>query len=407
MNKNKNFFKTFSKNYYLFENLIKRIITQTLQEHEEPQIDPTDYTQVIKKDKKFKLFRQKISDLEQELIKTRKFKDFLTTKYQKMQSESEKKAKKQEYLEKMIEKSNARKQALSQLKRNWSVSPSKSPPKYLEIEENFKSQNELEKSERFFEALEQNSLKMKSVSKEEISNHSRYYNQIIKKAKRKRLEKMIDFQLQCLSSPVNHMRKLMVEERENIKNSKKSMLAKRKNYADLAKELFPPHVKPNLELSGNFVRIKDLSPRGKDGRFFSSIKIPKRKSFKKIVSESLTPKSVNTSSLMSKINSGIFTPKSQSKSQKKNYLDELRGRRRTSYRFNDAMETLNSDDLGQSKQEVLHKIQTIEKKAISEGEKARFKDNRTCKAAEMEVKSNQLLLESLKAKMKLLDSYDC
>ena len=405
MNKNKNFFKTFSKNYYLFEILIKRIITQSLQEHEEPQIDPTDYTQVIKKDKHFQLFRQKITQLEQELLKARKFKDFLTSKYNKMQAEVEKKAKKKEYLDKMIEKSTARKQALSQLKRNWSDSPAKSPPRYLELEENFNNRNELEKSEKFFEALEQNSLKMKSVSKEEISNHSRYYNQIIKKAKRKRLQKMLDFQLQCLSSPVNQMRKLVVEERENIKNSKKSMLAKRKNYAELVKELYPP-VKSNLELSESFIKIKDLSPKRKDRRFISSIKIPKRKTFMKIASESFTPKSVNTSSLLSKINSGFFTPKVQSKSQKKNYLNELRGRRRTSFRLNDAMETLNSDDLGQSKKEILHKIQIVEKTAISEGENARFKDNRTWKAAEIEVKSNQLLLESLKAKMKLLDSYD-
>ena len=324
-----------------------------------------------------------------------------------MQSDSEKKQRKKDYLEKMIEKSAARKEELIKIKQNFSLSPTKSQPKYLEIEESFNIRNELEKSERIFEALEQNSLKMKSVSKEEISNHSRYYNKVIMKAKRKRRQKMLDFQFQCLSNPVNHMRKLMEEERENIKSSKKSMLAKRKNYAELVKELYPPQFKSNLNLSENFQKISDISPKAQPVKSIDIIKIQKRKDFFHKGSESLTPKSVNASSLMSKINSGILTPKSQPSIEKKNYLNELRGRRKTSYRFDDAMENLNSNDLGRNKQEILHKIQMIEKAANAESEKARFKDNRTSKAAEIEVRFNELLLESLKAKIKLLDNHDC
>ena len=317
-----------------------------------------------------------------------------------MLSDSEKKQRKKDYLEKMIEKSSARKQEISQLKQNWSLSPTRSQPKHLEIEENFKIRSELEKSERIFDALEQNSLKMKSVSKEEISNHSRYYNQVIIKAKRKRLQKMLDFQFQCLSNPVNQMRKLMVEEIENIKNSKKSMLAKRKNYAELVKELYPPQFKSNLSLN------EDFSPKAQPVKSIDIVKIKKRRDFYQKGTQSLTPKSVNISSLMTKINLGSFTPQSQPSIEKKNYLSELRGRRKTSYRFDDAMENLNSNDLGRSKQEILYKIQMIEKAANAESEKARFKDNRTSKAAEIEVRYNELLLESLKAKIKLLDSND-
>jgi hypothetical protein len=178
----------------------------------------------MKKDKKFKAFRKKISVLEAELLETRKKKDQLIEKLHKEQDEVENKQRKKEYLEKLMKKAATRREELMNLKRNWSQSPAKSQPKYLKIEEEYLSRATLEKSQRIFEALEQKSLNMKSISKEEIENHSKFYDDIISEAKRKRKEKLKEYFVDCLNSPSNIFKKAIQDERESLKNSKKSMV---------------------------------------------------------------------------------------------------------------------------------------------------------------------------------------
>jgi hypothetical protein len=134
----KDFFLSLCKNYYLLEKLVLRIISQKMKDHQETTVDPFNYEEVIKKDKAEKKYRKGLFKLQEEVKYVRHVKLALEEKRKELQDQENNRAKKLETIEHMQAKARQRHEENEKLKRIWSVTPDRSKPRFLQMEENFK-----------------------------------------------------------------------------------------------------------------------------------------------------------------------------------------------------------------------------------------------------------------------------
>lgn len=402
----KDYFSSLCKNFYLFEKMLLRMIGQKMKEHQEVIVDPSNYSEVMKKDKAEKKYRKGLLRLEEEVKYVRHVKLALDEKRKEIEEEEKSKQKKQEMIENLQMKAKLRHEELEKVKRIWSVTPDKTKPKYLQMEESFRINKEFSEAQRTRSELAKKSYFMKAINRDEIIQHSKNYERAINEAKKRREIRLAEMNLDTSVNSVNIFKRSIVAEQEEKITAKKNMAAKRKNYGDIVRELFSPKIDIKILYSERAEPRKPtpISFREKEGK--KSPKLSNGTSYK-IVKKKPTPES--------------FTPKNDSKSEtrseskfdaniekkKKNYLNELRVKRSEILGNKEFAKIYNSFTSGEfygDRKDVLKKLKSIEKFVMTEEHKIKLQDKPSMVGIERESKINDLLIQSVKAKVQMLES---
>jgi hypothetical protein len=391
----KDFFLSLCKHYYLLEKLVLRIISQKMKDHQETTVDPFNYEEVIKKDKAEKKYRKGLFKLQEEVKYVRHVKLALEEKRKELQDQENNRAKKLETIEHMQAKARQRHEENEKLKRIWSVTPDRSKPRFLQMEENFKINAEFSEAQRTRSELAKKSQFMKAVHREELSQHAKNYDRVINEAKKKREAKLAEVQLDSSINSVNIFKRSVIAEREEVFSQKKNMAAKRKNYGDIVRELFSPKIDLKAFYSER-VEVRKPTPisfREKEGRkspvltTANSVKITK----KIPRPQCLTPKNEKIEEVV----------------KPKNYLKELRVKRNgngENFFVSKIYNSFTSGEIVGDRRDVLKKLKSIEKFALNEENKIKWQEKNTPRAIEMESRINDLLIQSVKAKVQMLEN---
>lgn len=355
-------------------------------QHKSPEINPSVYEEVVKKDKSEKKFRKKLFRIEEEIKLARLTKEMLNEKKKENEEEEKNKLKKIEYHEEMKAKAKLRQEENDKLKRIWSQTPEKIKPKYIEMQEAYKANFEFKEAQRTKSELAKKSQYMKNINKSELKEHIKNYEKVILEAKKKREAKKAEFSLENSVNSINIFKRAISVEREELFNAKKNLVVKRKNYGDIVRELFSPKfdLKP---LRSEKVVMKKIEPKSfRDSERNSSDSAPPLR----IIKKKKVPEPQITETIPTK---------------KKNYLSEMRLNRGIydrSSEFNRALNTFNSTDIEGDRDSVLKKLKNVEK--IVKSEENRIKLSEKGSDLMAEYKLNELLMQSVKAKMQMLGS---
>lgn len=355
-----------------------------INEHKAPEINPSVYEEVIKKDKAEKKFRKKLFKIQEEIKMAKLTKEMLNEKKKENEEEEKIKQKKIELHEEMKAKARMRQEENDKLKRIWSQTPEKIKPRYLEMLEAFRANHDFSEAQRTRSELAKKSEYMKNINKYELKEHAKNYEKVIFEAKKKREAKKAEFSLENSVNSINIFKRAISVEREELFNAKKNLVIKRKNYGDIVRELFSP--KFDLKsLRSEKVVIKKVEPKTfREVEMKSSDSAPPLRTIKrkKIVEPQVAE---------------IIPVK------KKNYLSEMRLNRGIydrSSEFDKALDTFNSTDMGGDRNELLKKLKSVEK--IVKNEENRIRLSEKGSDLQTEYRLNELLMQSVKAKLQML-----
>ena len=385
------------KHYGLFEKMIRKLKLEKIRNKPVEEIEAPTHKQLVNKHKTEKILRKEVLELEEEANKIRDKKDLLEKMKKNDEEKQQAKIKKKEQLELLQHKTKIRQEEMLKQRLNISeTSPLKLKPKYLEMEENYKMSFEIPEIERSKAELAKKKMFFQPIIRDDWVLHAKKYNETIQEAKKKRISKLIEYQIENNFNEINYFKKIENLEQEEAKNLKKVLRERRKNYGELVRELFGPKV--NLKSSvAQEIEKKKIEPQNflKETELKSlvgpvSANNPKKKKSKKFKA----PKTPEIKSI-----------------QKLDYLSELRNNRNLLIEHYHNEESVSLDnalahipyepDRG-NKSEILKKIQHLEKIANKEEHKMKLIDPNSRKGLEMEEKINELLMQSIRAKANML-----
>ena len=333
-------------------------------------------------------------------------KQALDDKRKELQEEEKSKQKKQEMIENLQTKAKLRHEELEKVKRIWSVTPDRPKPKYLQMEESFRVNKEFSEAQRTRSELAKKSYFMKAINRDEIVQHSKNYDRAIHEAKKRREIRIAEMNLDSSVNSVNIFKRSVLAEQEEKITAKKNLVAKRKNYGDIVRELFSPNVdikilhieraEPRKPTPISF-REKEgkVSPKLSNGTSYKIVK-------KKIAPQVLTPKNESKSETRSESKFESNTEK-----KKTNYLSELRVKRSEIVGNKEFAKIYNSFTSGEfygDRKDVLKRLKSIERFVLTEEQKIKLQDRPSMVGIDRESKINDLLIQSVKAKVQMLES---
>ena len=377
--------------------MIRKLKLEKIRNKPVEEIEAPTHKQLVNKHKTEKILRKEDLELEEEANKIRDKKDLLEKMKKNDEEKQQAKIKKKEQLELLQHKTKIRQEEMLKQRLNISeTSPLKLKPKYLEMEENYKMSFEIPEIERSKAELAKKKMFFQPIIRDDWVLHAKKYNETIQEAKKKRISKLIEYQIENNFNEINYFKKIENLEQEEAKNLKKVLRERRKNYGELVRELFGPKV--NLKSSvAQEIEKKKIEPQNflKETELKSlvgpvSANNPKKKKSKKFKA----PKTPEIKSI-----------------QKLDYLSELRNNRNLLIEHYHNEESVSLDnalahipyepDRG-NKSEILKKIQHLEKIANKEEHKMKLIDPNSRKGLEMEEKINELLMQSIRAKANML-----
>ena len=376
-------------NYELLEKLIRKLKLEKSRQRPNEEIDATNYSQVVKKHKTEKVFRRELIELDQEEHRIKEMRAIAELKHKEIEETRNAMIKKKEHLELLRKKAKARQELLENQKNIMlSSSPARLKPKFVEIEEFYKVNVEYPEIARAKAELAKRRSFLQPLSRDDLSNHAKRYNECIEEAKRKRDIKLDGFKLERDVNEVNLFRVADKIEQDEEKNIKKAMRERRKQYGELVRELFGPKIelKP-LVIEKQLEKPSPLKIDTRTGSTPPSAPIPK------IFKKKLTQKPESTPD-----------PK---KLYKYDYLSEQRLKKsgwQNSPSLNDHLLQIHEFSDNISNSDKLKNIKHFERLANKEAQKLKNFDPNTKEALAFEEKINELLLKSIRAKADLLEN---
>lgn len=383
----KEYLESMSKNYFLLEKLIKKLKIQKIKEKPETEIDRSNYEQVVKKHKTEKKIRRQILDLDDEEHRIRYLKELAENKRKEIEDLKIAEMKKHEKLELLQKKAKIRQESLIKQKKNFhELSPLRGKPKHLEMEESYKINFEIPELERTKAELAKKKEFLKPLSRDDWVLHAKKYDEYVVEAKKKRDKKIHEFVIENNINGINLIRKAENIEAEEAKNLKKSMIERRRYYGELVKELF----KPKIVIKSHSIEKAESKK--------SSTRIVTEKEIKNLITPSPKPKK----SIKKKASK---TPE-MIPYTKFDYLQEFRNKRcqfEEGQSLDNALTEFTLISEIENKPEFLKKLQNYEKLANKEELKMKSVDPNSLLGLELEEKINELLMQSVKAKVNLLE----
>lgn len=378
----KDFCKSFNENFFLFEKFLAKVMFEKIKDR--PKIDDKvrNYEEVMERVKAEKKFRKVLSELEDELKGVRERVEKIELRKKEELDAEEKQKKKQKSLEVMQEKAKIR---LEKRKNQLSFiqqTPRPIRPRNMKLEESFKSQDSISQTQKNNRELSMLSEKIKSNTKNDLLAHTKHYTQLLAEAKKIRSAKRFEFIKLNQKSPTNQIKKLTQEEIQQKFNRKKIMMNKRKEYSSIVKELYSPKFRSNPVKSEKEPE-KNTSENEKKVIILTNTKKINKRKFK-----SLTPEPVAQDINKEKV--------------KRNYLTELKELREKQCKSSEFLEYINIDDIQGDRYNVIKKLKEFDRILVNEEKKIKFTDKRNLEGVQIQVKASELLIHTVKAKLKLL-----
>lgn len=374
----------------------------------EKQKENQDFTNRLLKDKKK---RQKAKAKREEREKLIKIYELEQEQRAKELENSYKQMKKEEKLRKELDKSNDRKNSLSYLKEIQKKEYKKVKsltPLFKKIESSFVANYELPELEKRKELLKQKHEFFKPMDHDSIKSHSKIV--VSKKFSSSEFKKNPSVYSEN-SSPFTKSRIIdrLLEEDKKIKEAEKErekikldLLDKKKKYSEIVKEVFTPSLDILKQKEIEMIKAKLENP------------VPKR-TFLRILSESPTILHLNSASAHRKSKSPntskLPIKKTPSKTKDifvKDYIQEMRQARERSFSTKNLLQKDPTSplDLSSIKNTKFfkRKIKNLDKIAQKEEQKISFLSPYDPKSLKISEQVNDLLVNSIRAKIAILDN---
>ena len=352
------------------------------------EADLNDYKQITKKYKIEKKLRKQIIELEDDEFKIKAMKEEAE---KQIKTEEDYKAaleRKKMLLEQLSEKAKSRhEQIFKQKQIILEPNPIKNKPKYVEMEETYKITQEMPELERRKAELAKKRIIYQPISRKDWLNHLKKYNEIISEAEKKRLAKLEESSQERSISIVNTQRRAQVLELHESKAMKKSMIDKRKQYAELVRDVYGPKIDLVSTKSKEILKPEPEKLVSKETKE-NTISIVKKKLKPKLktIPESKTPELKSENKL--------------------DYLAERRIKRTQqaeSLGLDDALNCFSNISFSDDKSKVLEKLQKYEKLTAMQELKMKQINPDSKLGLSLEEKINEVLTKSIRAKLELLD----
>lgn len=397
----KNYHATMIKNLPLLEKIFIKLRKEKLKAKYSLELNFKDYNKVVKRLRENSKLSHEILTLDEDELKIRQMKleADLRLKEQEAQLNAEKI--KQQLLQTLHEKAKIRQEQISnQKKQLQDLSPLRKKPKFMEIEENYKSKFELPELERRKAELAKKRIMLKPISRQEWVEHVKKYNEYSVEAEKKRTIKYLE-SIEKDVHLINKIKRDQLIENEELKSKKKAQFEKRKRYAELVREIFATKIDEKSESDPEKI-TKDIAEVDKS----HISKVKNEEALQKNDPHGILEK-VRKVALKRKNKSYIEskTPEIQ-KETKFDYLAEKRKQRsiiNNSYNLDEAYKSLQNISLNTNKSQALKDIKKLEKLAIIQDYKIKGTNPKNADILDIEEKLNEFLMESVRAKMSLCE----
>ena len=350
--------------------------------------------------KEEKKLRKEIIALEDDEFKIK----FLKEKAEKMKKEDldliDALNKKKQLIESLREKAKQRHEQMSiQKHKIQDTSLLISKPRYVEIEQKFKNNFELPELERRKAELAKKRILFQPISRQEWMSHLKRYNECMLEAERKRLTKANEGSVENSQIIQNSLKRAQVMESQERILQKKNMVEKRKKYAEVVRESFAPKIDHRTE------NHDILSPKKLEKQHVAEI-ISEKEATKPVLEEKAAQiKVVKVIKKKPKKKMESKTPEVLNEA-KNDYLAERRQKRTQIEDVASIDSALNGFDklvLSEDRGKMLRKLKKYENLVKLQEQKIKETDLDSAAGLQLEEKMNELLMQSIKAKMSMLD----
>lgn len=345
-----------------------------------PQLPETkDFTELAKRHKAEKKLRAQILKLDEDEIQIRLLRENAESKWKNFESQVNMQQKKQQLLEDLSQKAKIRQEELQRQKKVLNESPQCIKPKYIEMAENYKQLYEIPELERRKAELAKKRNMFQPISRQDWLEHMRKYNNLSVEAEKKRLKTLEEKTFDNIHL-VNKAKKEIELKNELIKRNMKSLAEKRKHYSQVVREVFAPKVEVK-EKTSEKVSEENEKINKKIQEIRTSVdQMPKVVIKKNKKLESKTP---------------------DIKIVKLDYLAEKR-KERSAFKDYDVQFPKVEIDLNGEKSKALQNLKKIDQIILSQNHRLRNSDPSNLQSLELEANINDLLTQSIKAKLSLL-----
>ncbi|OMJ83786.1 hypothetical protein SteCoe_15194 [Stentor coeruleus] len=397
----KNYHASMIKNLPLLEKIFVKLRKEKLKAKYSLELNFKDYNKVVKRLRENSKISHEILTLDEDELKIREMKLEADLKLKEYEAQLNAEKLKHQLLQDLHEKAKIRQEQLNKQKKQLQdISPLKTRPKFMDIEESYKSKIELPELERRKAELAKKRIMLKPISRQEMIEHVKKYNEYSVEAEKKRTVKYLE-SVEKDTHLINKIKRNQIIENEEMKAKKKAQFEKRKRYAELVREIFAPKIDEKSE-SDCEKDIKDMkevikNPTSKDNPKNEEVlqKDDPHSILEKV--KKVVLKRKNKSFIESK------TPEIQ-KETKFDYLAEKRKQRsiiNNSYSLDEAYKSLQDLSIKTNKSQALKDIKKLEKLAIIQEYKIKGTNPKNADILEIEEKLNDFLMESVRAKISL------
>lgn len=391
----------------MLEKLVKRLIHVKLKERLGVDSRIEEFGEFVKKDKLGKKVRKKLIFLENDLRDIRLTKEKLEIRQRETVECEEKMRKKNELHRSMMEKAKIRNENFKKLQEIWSLTPEPLKPKYLELEQSFKKHSPETKSQKLSKKIQKLPGIQKSQTKKNLSADP---NNFLPPLKNSQATSNRVFHLKTFASPTNLLKKAVQEEIQEKFNRKKIMMNKRKYYSELVKELHSPKLnfeqnlnekKKSLDknLSKHNTSTKSRKIKQENTKKFSILRT-KQEENELVFIEKLNK---SRKKILKKMVSETLVQRGNKTCITKDYLKELRINREKEWKSSDFLKSFDHSYMKGNRNEVIQKIKGFDRIVKNGENQVKMTDKRNIDAVQIELGLSELLVNTIKAKLKLLN----
>lgn len=377
----KNIFRSIIKHSHLLETLIQTLKREKMRAKVPQLPDTKDFNEQSKRHKAEKKLRAQILKLDEDEAKIRLLKENAELKLKDFESQINMQQKKQQLLEDLSQRAKFRQEELQRQKKVLHESPQCTKPKYIEMVENYKQHFEIPELKRRKDELAKKRMLYQPISRQDWLEHMKKYNNLSIEAEKKRMKSLEEKSFDSVHL-VNKTKKEMELQNELMKKNMKSLVEKRKHYGQIVREVFAPKVEVKEKIKEKISEKNEKVRKIHDIRT-SIDQIPKvvkelKRKIKKL--ESKTP---------------------DVKIEKLDYLAEKR-KERSAFRDYDVEFPKVEINVNEEKSKALQNLKKIDQILLSHNHRLRNSDPSNLQSLELEANINDLLTQSIKAKLSLL-----